>query len=118
MLRLIGKRIMINKGDTGMLILPNIAAGCTNAVAVLTVYDKLYKQKIIEKATPAVEDMLSFSFESQDTSELEPRTYYWDVKIYHNPLLDEDDFPLTGSVVDSYYGSFNKLPKFIVTGVV
>lgn len=115
MIRIIGNRIMIAKGDTGIISIPNIFQN-DKSTAVLTVYDKLYKTKVIEKITLANKEYLSFTFSSEDTNNLEPRIYYWDITIYFNPVFDEDGFPISGERVDSYYGSRAKLPKFIVKG--
>lgn len=116
MIRIIGNRIMLAKGDTGIISIPNIYQHKHYALAVLTVYDKLYKTKIIEKITLANQEYLSFTFSSEDTNNLEPRIYYWDITVYLMPVLDEDGFPISGAQVDSYYGSRAKLPKFIIKG--
>lgn len=116
MIRIIGKRLIMAKGDTGKIVLPNISNYNQYAVAVLTVYDPLYRTKVIEKITRANEEFLSFSFDAVDTQQLEPRSYNWDVTIYLKPLFDEDGFPIDGEEVHSYYGSRLKLPKFIIKG--
>ena len=116
MIRIIGNRIMLAKGDTGLISIPNIFLHEQYSVAVLTVYDKLYRTKVIEKITRANQEFLSFSFNSKDTQQLEPRTYYYDITIYCMPTFDEDGFPIDGEIVDSYYGARLKLPKFIIKG--
>ena len=117
MIRIIGNRIMIAKGDTGYFSIPNIYVEDNEQdIAVLTVYDKLYKTKVIEKIVYANKDLLTFSFASADTLKLEPRTYYWDITVYHHPVYDEDGFPIAGAIVNSYYGARAKLPKFIIKG--
>lgn len=116
MVRILWNRIMINKGDTGEISIPKMFPCSPLDMAVLTVYDKMYKTKIIEKVIYTDKEFLSFLFYSEDTRNLEPRTYYWDITIYRNPLIDEDGFPINGDSVDSYYGSRKQLPKFIVKG--
>ena len=118
MIRLVGNRLIINKGDTGLFAIPNTVPGHTGALAVLVVYDSLYKTKVIEKCVDASGPVLHFAFTSQDTANLEPRKYYWDIIIYHQPILDEDGFPTDGMRIDSYYGTLPKLPPFIVKGVI
>lgn len=116
MIRIRGNRVMIAKGDTGTLVIPNIFYHEEYSVAVLTVYDPLYRTKIIEKITRANRENLSFSFESEDTQNIEPRNYVWDITVYRNPIFDEDGFPLKGEEVDSYYGTRIRLPKFVIKG--
>lgn len=118
MIRVIGDRIMIAKGDTGTFTVPNIYCKQENDIAVLVVYDSMYKKKVIEKISDADEDLLVFSFVSDDTKELEARTYYWDIIIYHEPIYDDEGLPIDGTHIDSYYGTRLKLPKFIVKGVI
>jgi hypothetical protein len=107
MIRVIGNRIILNKGDTGTFSIPNIYKheDSDNDVAVFVVYDKMYKTKIIEKLDTNNEEFLVFSFNSEDTQDIEPRTYYWDIIVYHEPIYNEDGIPMSGSCVNSYYGS-------------
>lgn len=116
MIRVLGNRIIISKGDTGIITIPNIYKHEQYAVAVLTVYDPLYKQIVIEKIIRANDEFLSFSFDYDDTKSLEPRKYEWDITVYLMPKYDEDGFPIWGQKVDSYYGARKQLPKFIVKG--
>ena len=60
MIRIIGNRIMLPKGDTGVFSIINLFPN-ENNIAVLTVYDKLYRTKVIEKIIIANEDFLTFS---------------------------------------------------------
>ena len=116
MIRVIGDRVMITKGDTGVFAIPNIYSMQENDIATLVVYDKLYKTIVINKICDAEEDLLVFSFVPEDTKTLEPRTYYWDIIVYHEPIYDDEGNPISGTHVDSYYGTRLKLPRFIIKG--
>lgn len=116
MIRIRGNRITMKKGDTGIFSIPNIYMRDGETVAVLTIYDMLYREKVIEKITEANDAMITFAFDSKDTQSLEPRTYYWDITVYNKPEYNEDGFPIDAARVDSYYGTQFKLPKFILKG--
>ena len=49
MIRIIGRRLIIPKGDTGFFSLPNCALYQEGDVAVFSVKDKLTRKTIIEK---------------------------------------------------------------------
>ena len=49
MIRIIGRRLIIPKGDTGFFSLPNCSLYQKGDVAVFSVRDKLTKKTIIEK---------------------------------------------------------------------
>ena len=116
MIRAILGRIIIPRGDTGNFCIPNIAYTEEGDVAVFSVYDRLTKKTILEKIIDATKDTLMVSFEHQDTVNLEPGKYYWDIKIYSGPIYDEEHILVDGEEITSYYSGFS-LPIFEITEV-
>ena len=116
MIRVILGRIIIPRGDTGTFCIPNIAKTRDGDIAVFSVYDRLTRQTILEKIIDAVEGTLIVPFEYEDTVDLEPGKYYWDMKIYSGPIYDEDHILVDGEEITSYYSGFS-LPIFEITEV-
>ena len=52
----------------------------------------------------------------KDTIDLEPKTYYWDVKIYRHPRYDEDNNLIGANEVNSFYSAY-ELPECIIKEV-
>ena len=86
MIRVIQRRLIIPRGDTGTFTLPLL---------------------------PGTE--LNIPFEHEDTLEIEPSNRYeWDVKIYKTPVYadgadtsDPKTIPTNGASIDSYYSAFS-----------
>ena len=77
MIRIIGRRLIIPKGDTGFFSLPNYALCQEGDVAVFSVKDKLTRKTIIEKIIDASGDGLLI-----DAAEI--NSYY---SAFEEPLL-------------------------------
>lgn len=111
MLRIIGNRIILPKGDTGAFKLPVSSEG--NAVAVFSVFDKLTRKTVIEKIFTPADGAVCVTLEQNDTKDLEVGKYFWDIKMYYAPIYDEDGVLIDAQKIDSYYAT-HKMATFII----
>ena len=106
MIRVIQRRLIIPRGDTGTFTLPLLPTASQGDTAVFSIYDPLTKTTLLQKEVEVSEQELNFEFSSSDTKEIEPSDrYQWDVRIYHTPV-DEND----KEQIDSYYSAFSLPP--------
>ena len=113
MIRIILRRLIIPCGDTGSFTLPLLQTATSGDIAVLSIYDPMYKKTLKRKVAAYNEDnTITFTFAHDDTIDIEPSDrYQWDVTIYHTPTeYDEEGIPTNAEGIDSYYAAFS-LPK-------
>ena len=116
MIRIIGRRLIIPKGDTGFFSLPNCGPHEEGDVAVFSAKDKLTRKTIIEKIIDASGDGLLIEFKKEDTASLEAGKYFWDIKLYKNPIYNEDGILIDAAEINSYYSAFEE-PLLIIKEV-
>lgn len=111
MIRLVQRRLIIPRGDTGSFSIPTIAAASSADVAIFTIFDCLTRSIAFQKTLTLEggEEYLQFNFTHTDTVNLKPGDYFWDIKFYKNPVYLEDQL-IDGEEVDSYYAGY-KLPE-------
>lgn len=107
MIRLIQRRLIIPRGDTGSFTIPTQGTVENGDIAVFSIYDPMMHNTVFEKEMPATEDILTISFTHDDTVKLIPKKYLWDIKIYKNPQRDEDGLLIGGDEINSYYAAFS-----------
>lgn len=115
MIRVIQRRLIIPRGDTGTFTLPLLPGTEQGDIAVFSIYDPLKKEVIYQRQYPITEEELNIPFEHEDTLEIEPSNRYeWDVKIYKTPVYadsadtsDPKTIPINGTSIDSYYSAFS-----------
>lgn len=106
MIRLIQRRLIIPRGDTGSFSIPTIAAASQADVAVFTIFDCLTHSKLYEKIIPVEGETLNIVFTHNDTVNLTPGKYVWDIKFYANPQYADEKL-INGDEIDSYYAGFS-----------
>lgn len=109
MIRVIQRRLIIPRGDTGTFTLPLLPGTEQGDVAVFYIYDPLTRE-VLKSISQTVEgNELNFNFTRADTIEIEPSDrYQWDVKIFHGPSkYDDDGIPIDGASINSYYSAFS-----------
>ena len=116
MIRLIQRRLIIPRGDTGSFSIPTIGTVGENDVAIFGIFDPLTHKTVVMKKITATNTTLTISLNSEDTINLEPRKYNWDITIYKEPIYDEDQELIGATEVNSYYSAF-KLPVCEITEV-
>lgn len=105
MIRLIQRRLIIPRGDTGTFTIPVVASNNTGDVAVFTIFSEMTKKKIYEKIVAIDSDTITVEFAHGDTVNLPVGKYVWDIKFYKNPVF-VDDVLVNGDEIDSYYAAF------------
>lgn len=116
MIRMIGTRLLLPKGDTGFFMLPSKGLTSEGDVAVFSVKDPLTQTTVIEKIIDAYGSHLLIEIGNEDTQKLSAGKYYWDVKIYRRPKYDEDNLLIDALEIDSYYSAFEQ-PLLIIKEV-
>ena len=109
MIRLIQRRLIIPRGDTGSFTVPTLTTVSAGDVAVFSIFDRITKTTIFEKIFPATPETLTITFLHEDTVGLVPGKYQWDIKIYGNPQYDDEGILIGGENIDSYYSAY-RLP--------
>lgn len=110
MIRLIKRRLIIPQGDTGTFTIPTQGFVEEGDLAVLAIFDPLTRETLLEKTIPATPELLTFVFAREDTINIEPGSkYQWDITLFRNPTLDENNNIIDAEDIDSYYAAF-KLP--------
>lgn len=112
MIRLIQKKLIIPRGDTGSFNIPMLKTATSADIAVFTVFDSLTRSKIFEKELAANGEILTINFTHYDTVNLTPGKYLWDIKFYKDPVYEDEEDPqqrklINGTEVDSYYAAYD-----------
>lgn len=113
MIRICGNKIIVPRGDTGTFTMPVIGYSTEGDLAIFSVLDKLTRKTVLEKTYDASNKHLTIFIEHEDTINLEPGEYYWDLKVYKNPQYDEEDNLIGGMEINSYYSAY-RLPLFLI----
>ena len=109
MIRLIQRRLIIPRGDTGSFTIPMLEnVSKANTIAIFSIFNM--QEIIYQQRQPVTEDTITFTLEYKDTKDLRIGKYNWDVKIYTNPEYNKNNELINGDEVHSYYAAF-KLPE-------
>ena len=106
MIRLIQRRLIIPRGDTGTFTVPLITKGDTGDVALFSIFDLSTKRKVFEKIVYVTGDTFTVEFNHNDTVNLPAGKYAWDIKFYQNPEF-ADGVLINGTEIDSYYAAYD-----------
>jgi len=109
MIRLIQRRLIIPRGDTGSFTIPVQGTVENGNVAVFSIYDPMTQKTVLEKEVTFTggEETFTIEFAHADTVNIQPKKYVWDIKIYKNPQRDEDSLLIGGDEINSYYAAFS-----------
>lgn len=106
-IRLIGTRIIMPRGDTGSFVLPNQGFPSETDIALFSVKDSLTQEVVIEKEIDASGSHLCVFLEHEDTCKLEAKDYIWDITIFRKPKRDiETNEIISGVEVETYYACY------------
>ena len=108
MIRLIQRRLIIPRGDTGSFTIPIQGTVEDGDIAVFSIFDPMTHTTIFEKELEftGLEENLTIPLTHSDTVNLIPKKYVWDIKIYTNPQYNGTKL-INGDTVDSYYAGFS-----------
>lgn len=104
MIRFIQRRLIIPRGDTGSLTVPTAAEG---DAAVFSIFDPLTRKTVLEKIIPIESEGITISLIQEDTINLVPKKYLWDIKVYNEPEYDEDGKLIDGKEINSLYAGYS-----------
>ena len=109
MIRMVQRRLIIPRGDTGSFSIPLLTTIAAGDVAVFSIYDMLTHSTVFEKEITFIgdEEVLTIPFVHTDTVNLQAKKYLWDIKIYNNPERDEDGILINAAEINSYYAAFS-----------
>lgn len=116
MIRLIRRRLIIPRGDTGSFSIPTIGEVGESDVTIFGIFDPLTHKTLVMKKIQATSPTLTINLIAEDTINLEPRKYNWDITLYKEPVYDEEGELIGAKEVNSYYSAF-KLPTCEITEV-
>ena len=106
MIRLISRRLIIPRGDTGDFTVPLLESDSVSPkVAIFSILDLINQKVIYQKEATIEEGVVKVEFTHEDTEVLPLGQYVWDIKIYTNPTYNENKL-INGETVDSYYAGF------------
>lgn len=106
MIRLIQRRLIIPRGDTGTFTVPVFATNNTGDVAVFSILDERTNSKIFEKLVQVSDKTMTIEFSHNDTVNLPVGKYVWDIKFYQAPQFVDGEL-VDGEEIDSYYAAFS-----------
>ena len=111
MIRLIQRRLIIPRGDTGSFSIPIQETVEGNDIAVFYIYDPMTKKTVQSIKGEINGEIITINFTREKTAKLVPKKYFWDIVIYKNPEYEEGDeimeCPINGSEINSYYAAFS-----------
>ena len=106
MIRLVGKKLIIPRGDTGSFSVPLVTTFDPSDMAIFSILDEK-TQKVIRRIECVIsEEALTVNFTHYDTVNLPIGKYYWDIKSYKNPEIVDGEL-VNGTEVDSYYAAYS-----------
>lgn len=109
MIRLIQRRLIIPRGDTGTLKLPVLKFTEGQNVAVFSIINLRTRSLMFKKEVQIVGQTFEIEFTHNETVNLPVGKYVWDIKFYNNPVYADGEL-INGDEVDSYYAGFS-LPE-------
>lgn len=111
MIRLIQRRLIIPRGDTGSFSIPIQGTMEQNDTAVFYIYDPMTKKSVQYIKGEINDDLITINFTREKTANLDTKKYLWDIVIYKNPEYEEGDDimenPIDGTEINSYYAAFS-----------
>lgn len=107
MIRLIQRKLIIPRGDTGTFsvpVLPKI--NLSSSVAVFTIFDPRTQQCIFQKEATVENQIITIRLEHEETVNRKAGQYYWDIRFWENPEY-VGNIITNGTEVDSYYATYD-----------
>lgn len=105
MIRMIQRRLIIPRGDTGSFTIPALLSPDVNDIVVFSIFDPLTHRKIFQKRVTAIGQVINIVFAHNETINLPPGKYVWDIKYYKNPTIEDEEI-VEADEVNSYYAGF------------
>ena len=107
MIRLIQRRLIIPRGDTGSFTIPALGEVENGDVAVFCVFDTMTHKRIFTKMISPSEENLVINLTHNETLSMRPGKYVWDIRFYKNPDINSNDEIIDSEEINSYYAGFS-----------
>lgn len=105
MIRLVQRHLIIPRGDTGSFSVPLLRSFQMGDVAVFAIFDILTRTIMFKKVIELEGDILHITLTHDDTVNLKPGKYLWDIKSYCDPQYADGEL-VNGREIDSYYAGY------------
>lgn len=105
MIRLVQKKLIIPRGDTGSFSIPTLSTFANSDVAVFSIIDQKTNTILLSSICTENNGVLTVTFDHNSTVNLPVGRYHWDIKYYKDPEYQEGKL-INGIEVDSYYAAY------------
>ena len=106
MIKLIQRRLVIPRGDTGYFTIPVLtSAAGKNTVAIFSILNLGNGTVVYQKEGSIADGIIRVDFTHEETKDLPLGKYVWDMKTYINPEY-KNGILINGDEVHSYYAGF------------
>jgi len=106
MIRLIQRRLIIPRGDTGSFTIPCLSTVSNNDKVIFFIFNPLTHKKTFQKEAEIDDGLININFSYNETLSIPAGKYVWDIKYYKNPIIEDDEI-IDAEEVNSYYASFS-----------
>ena len=106
MIRLVQRKLIIPRGDTGSFSIPVLPNTNSGDIAVFSILNPLKHERLFDKEIKEFDNSLQIRFTHEETVNLPAGQYNWDIKLYRNPVI-ENNILVSGEEIDSYYAAFS-----------
>lgn len=106
MIRLVQRKLIIPRGDTGSFSIPVLPNTNSGDIAVFSILNPLKHERLFDKEIKEFDSSLQIRFTHEETVNLPAGQYNWDIKLYRNPII-ENNILVSGEEIDSYYAAFS-----------
>ena len=111
MIRLIQRRLIIPRGDSGSFSIPVNGEIQQGDAAIFAIFDPVTKTTLFEKRAELSQDAASFTIYigAGETNDIAAGKYKWDIRVYHEPIYDLEDAEkiIGGTAINSYYAAYS-----------
>ena len=104
------------RGDTGSIQIHVPYHVDEGDISLFLVFDRFTRKVLAEQVVILEDDYVTVPFGQELAWRLMPGKYFWDVKLYHDPIYDDEGRVMGALTIDSIYGAF-KQPSLTVTEV-
>lgn len=109
MIRLVQRKLILPRGDTGSFTIPVLPNFNIGDIAVFAIFNPLNKTIIFKKQVEIINQEITVQLSHNQTVNLPAGKYLWDIKAYLNPVYADGEL-VNGDQIDSYYAGY-KLPE-------